>query len=719
MAERLGHSFIGSEHLLLAILTDENNVAAAILRAHHVTASRFRQALLRELGSAEGTQLTDAARTPALCRILAAAENTGSRVSSETLLESLLKEESCGAAAMLRSLGVSLNALRDACRAKTLPEPVRFDCKRCPHLAQYAVDLTSPEQLAQYDPLIGREREIEQVMRILLRRVKHNPVLIGRAGVGKSAIVEGIAQRIAAGDVPPALRERCILSLDMASLLAGARYRGDFEERFKACLEEAAADPKVILFLDEMHIVAGAGAAEGALDAANLLKPQLARGKLTLIGATTEEEYRRRIEKDAALSRRFQPVRVAEPTQAETITMLEGLLPCYTAFHGVRVSAEAVKAAVRDSVRYLHDRALPDKALDLLDEACAEKNLRKLHAHDAEAAEGIVCAADIEQVISAKTGIPLGRLTASDAERAAHLKEKLSAAIIGQEEAIGAVCHAVMRRSAGLHQSGRPVGSLLFLGATGVGKSALAQQLAEELYGGQCIRLDMSEYGEKHNAARLIGAPAGYVGYEDGGSLVDRVRRTPYCLIVFDELEKAHPDVLTLLLQILENGTLTDGQGQQADFSEAMIVLTSNLGASQLQSGGIGFANDDTGRERLLSQLRQTVRPELLGRLDEIVVFRRLDAKDHLRIAEGELHALAERSAAAGCAFSWTDEAAAYLAAQADTAHGGARAIRNAVVQQAENPLADLLLRGETACRLSVRGDALVAEAMSPAAERA
>jgi len=727
-AERLGHSFVGSEHLILAMLADGKNVGAAILRANRVHLQRFEQAVLREIGSGEPVALTDSAYTPALRRILRYAEQkcpTDMRVSSEHLLAAVLTEEQCGAAAIFRGMGISLHTLRASCGRQSVPErilddAVRFDPKSCPNLCKYAADLTDPASAAKFDPLIGRESEVEQVMQILLRRTKNNPVLIGQAGVGKTAIVEGIAQRILSGDVPPMLENRILLSLDLAALLAGARYRGDFEERLKACIDEASSEPQIILFIDELHTIAGAGAAEGAMDAANVLKPRLARGELHLIG-----EYRRHIEKDAALERRFQPVYIAEPSQADAVRMLEGLRPHYEAFHRLKIGADAIGAAVQYSVRYLHDRALPDKALDLLDEACAAKKLRVSRAADAETAQELIGihAAEIEQLISVKTGIPAQTLTESESEKLLRLEDTMRTRIVGQDEAITAVANAVRRSRAGLRGRGRPVGSFLFLGATGVGKTALAQCIADVLFDGSCIRTDMSEYTEKHNAARLIGAPPGYLGYDDGNSLVERVRKHPYSLILFDEIEKAHPDILTLLLQILEDGTLTDGQGRKADFSETMVILTSNLGAEQLKSAGIGFSEADSDdaerRERLLTHLRTIMRPELLNRLDEITVFRQMDESDHLRVAEQQLCALANRSAAADCELTWTEEAVKWIVRQSDTKHGSARAIRTAVAKYAEPLLADHILRhGAGAFRLGVRTGKLIAEssADTPAA---
>lgn len=725
-AESLGHSYIGSEHLILAMLSDGSNVGAAILRTHRVPYQRFQQAVLQEIGKADPTTLSESAYTPALRRILRNAEKQrGSQapVSSETLLRAVLADEHCGASAILRGMSISLHSLRAACSqeqplsAENNAYPV-FDRKACPMLAQYAHNLTDPAAAEQFDPLIGREHEMQQVLQILLRRMKNNPVLIGQAGVGKTAIIEGIAQRILRGEAAEALRGRVILSVDLTAMLAGAKYRGDFEERLKACIDEAVENPELLLFIDELHMIAGTGAAEGAIDAANILKPRLARGELQIIGATTEEEYRKQIEKDAALARRFQPVRVAEPSAAEAAEMLYGLRHRYEDYHHVEIGADAIQAAVNYSVRYLHDRALPDKALDLLDEACAARRLgcqndtdtaREWHSYPA------IHQADIEHMIAAKTGIPAEKLTESEAERLLHLEETLRQRVIGQDEAVKAVAQAIRRSRSGLRRSGRPIGAFLFLGATGIGKTELAKSIADTLFAGSMIRMDMSEYMEKHTAARLIGAPPGYVGYQEGMTLVERVRRAPYSLVLFDEMEKAHPDVLSLLLQILEDGKLTDGAGNEADFSETMLILTSNLGAETLQTGIIGFGDaadtEQRQREQLLSVLKKTMKPELLHRLDAAIVFRKLGANDLAEITEMQLGDLAERAAACGAQLTWTPEAAAYLIAKADTEHGGARAIRTALTQYAEPLLADSLLRcGKGIHRLCISGGALTVE---------
>ena len=723
-AEQLGHSFIGSEHLILAMLHDGSNVGAAILRTHRVHLQRFQQAVLQEIGKEAPVQLSEEAYTPALRRILRNAEKIKAHaadqpvVSSENLLLAVLKDEHSGAAMILREMGVSLNALRDACGQTDFlsGEPgdgfPQFDKKSCPTLAKYGKNLTEPLSADQTDPLIGRETEIQQVMQILMRRTKNNPILIGEAGVGKTAIVEGLAKRILSGKVPEALRKKVILSIDLTALLAGAKYRGDFEERLKACMDEAANDREIILIIDEIHMISGTGEAEGAIDAANEMKPRLARGEIQLIGATTEEEYRKVIQKDAALARRFQPVRISEPTPEAAIEMLHGLRPQYEAFHAIDIGSDAIEAAVQYSVRYLHDRALPDKALDLLDEACAACRLKSVktpavHVYEENAESWYVPSVhtdDIESIVSEKTGIPVKKLTESETDRLLHLEETISGRIIGQEEAVSAVANAIRRSRSGLRGQGRPIGAFLFLGMTGTGKTELAKAIADELFAGSCIRIDMSEYMEKHTASKLIGSPPGYIGYDEGSSLVDRVRRSPYSVILFDEMEKAHPDILSLLLQILEDGTLTDGQGVKANFADSLIILTSNLGAEQLQKGVIGFSDalhsENEQQQKIISILKKSIRPELFHRLDAAIVFKKLSDEDYEKITALQLNGLASRAKECGTELKWTPDAVRFLMHQADTEHGGARAIRTAMAQEVEPLLADSLLRKKEGAKL-------------------
>ncbi len=714
-AEQLGHTFVGSEHLLLAMLRDGNNVGAAILRTNRVHLRNYHQALLKEIGRGNAIQLTEAAFTPALCRILEHAKKLAQQqhqaaAGSEHLLLAVLHEEQCGAAAILRTMGISdpsqlYRAAREGVTDGVQLPNISFDEKRCPTLMKYGKHLTDPMIADTFDPLIGREQELRRIMQILLRRNKNNPCLIGTAGVGKTAIVEGVAKRIVQGKVPPALRDKAIISLDFTAMLAGAKYRGDFEDRLKACMDEAAAQSNLILFIDEVHIIVGAGAAEGAIDAANMMKPRLARGDLQIIGATTDSEYRKHIEKDAALERRFQAVQIAEPSPATAIAMLQGLRSRYEQYHHVQIDDVALQAAVQYSVRYIHDRALPDKALDLLDEACASLQMQtplsqNLTDNDMELATELTPTlphlqeSNIAAVVSARVGVPVQNPDQCEATALLHLEETLSKQIIGQDQAIKAVAAAIRRSRSGLRQGNRPWGSFLLLGPTGVGKTALARMIAEQLFEGNLIRLDMSEYMEKHAVSRLIGAPPGYVGHDEGGLLIDQVRKKPYSLVLFDEMEKAHPDVLNLLLQILEEGSLQDAQGNRADFSNTMIILTSNIGAENAVGQPLGFVGEDAQQGvQMLHQAQKMLRPELLHRLDEQIVFHRLTEADLHTIALRMLTQLRDRMAALQCGFSWTEESVSHLCAHADTTHGGARALRAYLVREVESLLADSLLQ--------------------------
>lgn len=714
-AEQLGHTFVGSEHLLLAMLRDGNNVGAAILRTNRVHLRNYHQALLKEIGRGNAIQLTEAAFTPALCRILEHAKKLAQQqhqaaAGSEHLLLAVLHEEQCGAAAILRTMGISdpsqlYRAAREGATDGVQLPNISFDEKRCPTLMKYGKHLTDPMIADTFDPLIGREQELRRVMQILLRRNKNNPCLIGTAGVGKTAIVEGVAKRIVQGKVPPALRDKAIISLDFTAMLAGAKYRGDFEDRLKACMDEAAAQSNLILFIDEVHIIVGAGAAEGAIDAANMMKPRLARGDLQIIGATTDSEYRKHIEKDAALERRFQAVQIAEPSPSTAIAMLQGLRSRYEQYHHVQIDDVALQAAVQYSVRYIHDRALPDKALDLLDEACASLQmqtplLQNLTDNDMELATELTPTlphlqeSNIAAVVSARVGVPVQNPDQCEATALLHLEETLSKQIIGQDQAIKAVAAAIRRSRSGLRQGNRPWGSFLLLGPTGVGKTALARMIAEQLFEGNLIRLDMSEYMEKHAVSRLIGAPPGYVGHDEGGLLIDQVRKKPYSLVLFDEMEKAHPDVLNLLLQILEEGSLQDAQGNRADFSNTMIILTSNIGAENAVGQPLGFVGEEAQQGvQMLHQAQKMLRPELLHRLDEQIVFHRLTEADLHTIALRMLTQLRDRMAALQCGFSWTEESVSHLCTHADTTHGGARALRAYLVREVESLLADSLLQ--------------------------
>ena len=565
---------------------------------------------------------------------------------------------------------------------------------------RFSRDLTRLAALGNLDPVIGREAEVERVLQILSRRSKNNPALIGEPGVGKTAVAEALALRLAAGNVPESLRGKRLLSLDVASMVAGTKYRGEFEERVNNILQEVARAGNVILFLDELHNIVGAGSAEGAVDAANILKPALGRGAFQVVGATTLEEYRRYIEKDAALERRFQPVVVKEPDRAAARAILEGLRPRYERHHRLTIADEALDAAVALSVRYLPDRFLPDKAIDLMDEAAARVKL----AGTPLLGRRLVNAADVSAACAQWTGIPLSSITRAESERLLALENELHRRVIGQEAAVSAVARAIRRSRVGLKEPGRPVGTFLFLGPTGVGKTELCKALAASLFGSEdaLIRFDMSEYMEKHTVSRLVGAPPGYVGHEEGGQLTQRVRRRPWSVVLFDEIEKAHPELWSILLQVMEDGVLTDGLGRRTDFRNTVLVMTSNLGARHLaeKAPALGFSaggrEGEQGRRRalVLEELKKTFSPEFLGRLDHVVLFDRLTGAENEAITRRLLDALAARLEGLGLALDAPEEAVACLARAASDGESGARPLRRAIREQVEDPAAQLLLEG-------------------------
>ena len=576
-------------------------------------------------------------------------------------------------------------------------------------LDQYSRDLTLIAGGGGTDPVVGREREISRVIQILSRRTKNNPVLVGEPGVGKTAVAEALARRVARGEVPDTLKNRRIVTLDLASMLAGTKYRGDFEDRVKCIIKEVQRAGDVIVFIDELHTIVGAGSAEGAIDAANILKPALGRGEIQVIGATTPEEYRKHIEKDAALERRFQPVNVPEPDGECCERMLLALRGSLEAHHGLRITDEAVSAAIRLSTRYICDRYLPDKAIDLLDEAASRVRV------EGSPSRTQVEASDVAEVVSAWTGVPASAITEPESERLLRLEEALHRRVVGQDEAVSAVARAIRRGRVGLADPRRPLGSFLFLGPTGVGKTELCRALAEAVYGDEeaLIRLDMSEYMEKHAVSKLIGSPPGYVGYGEGGQLTERVRRRPWSVVLFDEIEKAHEDVYNLLLQIMEDGRLTDSEGRRADFRSTIVVMTSNVGAKAITEnrpalGFSGAARDGDGavREAVMAELRQTFRPEFLNRVDDAIVFRRLTPADVRRIARGLTDAVRERMRALGVQLEVTDAALDLLAERGFDPTYGARPLRRCICTQLEDPAAEALLSGRTG-----PGDRLIADA--------
>ncbi len=766
-AQQLGHDYVGSEHLLLGLLQPAKSAAARLLLAQGLT----RQAVLDRVTAGRGTGAPLPLRrslTPSLEAIVEQAVRESQRlhcgkVSSRHLLLALLQQGGGSGAQLLAEVGLSPGrlsrqlAVSMAGSGGAFPSRSRGSMEYTPPpsavptrlLDQHTRDMVQQASRGGYDPVTDREEELRRVIQILIRRSKNNPLLLGDPGVGKTAVAEGLAQRMALGQVPEQLRRKRLLALDLPSLVAGTKYRGEFEERMKNILSEVHRAGNIILFLDELHTVIGAGSAEGAIDAANLIKPALARGELQLIGATTTGEFRRVIEKDAALERRFQPVRVEEPTEAQALSILRSLSPRYSLHHGLTFAPDAMEAAVSLSVRYLPDRRLPDKAIDLLDEAASRARLQaldppeglrrleeRLHRaaqerseaiagqdyekaalyRDAEASfrrqleeetgrwqaglsDPVVSAGEVAQVVSQWTGIPVTHLTQSERAQLLSLEDRLRRRVTGQEKAVAAVARAIRRSRTGLKERGRPTGSFLFLGPTGVGKTELCKALAQELFGKEeaLLRFDMTEFSEKHTVSRLTGSPPGYVGHEEGGQLTEAVRRHPYSVLLFDELEKAHPDVWSLLLQVMEDGILTDAQGRRADFRNTVLVMTSNVGGERLSGGTApGFVGSDAqAREdaALQRELRQVFRPEFLNRLDEVLIFHPLGQAEMIAIARKLLGEFSQRLAETGIGFHASEEAVAWLAQRGADPRYGARPLRRLIRTQVEDPAAELLLR--------------------------
>ena len=720
-AHDLGHSFVGSEHLLLGILAERDTAAARLLLRGGAEREGLRLALTDAVGLGASGAPTQGLNEDARRVVEAAGREAKllrhSFIGTEHLLLAILRCEDCGAKKLLLKSGLDADALKGELLslfgageekrtgaqngAVRTSSPLRRTETRT--LDQYGRDLTALALTGEIDPVVCREGEIRRAVQILSRRTKNNPVLVGEPGVGKTAVAEGLALMMARGRTTAELSQKRLVSLDIPSLLAGTKYRGDFEERVRAVLKDVRHAGDVILFIDELHTVVGAGSAEGAIDAANILKPALGRGEIQILGATTPEEYRRYIEKDAALERRFQPVRVGEPNREQTLSMLRSLRPGLERHHHVQIADEALEAAYELSERYIPERFLPDKAIDLVDEAASAARV------EADGRE--VDAAAVADVVSAWTEVPVSRLGADEKTELLGLAEKLRRRVVGQDAAAETVARAIRRSRVGLGDGRRPVGSFLFLGPTGVGKTELCRALAEEIYGdsGALIRLDMSEYMEKHAVSRILGSPPGYVGYEEGGQLTEQVRRRPWSLVLFDEIEKAHEDVWGILLQIMDAGRLCDAAGRQVDFRNTLIVMTSNIGAAAIGEGrgAIGFSasgREDAAEERVREELRATFRPEFLNRIDETVIFHPLSEADLRRITRLLLGEAAARFEKLGVTLRFSDEAVALIASRGGGKYG-ARPLRRAVQSLLEDPAAELLLSGGAGA-----GDTLLAE---------
>ena len=713
----LGHSYVGTEHLLLGILRERAGLGARILRDRGLSEHSLKDAISRANGTGEPGVPTQGLTKHAWQAIEKAASDAArlghSYIGTEHLLLGILRQPDCGGARALAAAGLSVNDIYTDILAvfgtgsfKPRSQPPVQPKATVKHsetrvLDQYSRDLTLLAASGSFDPVIGRDEEIRRSVQILSRRSKNTPVLIGEPGVGKTAVAEGIAAYIAGSDAPDSMAGKRLVALDLPALLAGTKYRGDFEERVKAVLKDVKKAGDVILFIDEMHTMIGAGSAEGAIDAANILKPALGRGEVQIIGATTPEEYRRHIEKDAALERRFQPVKIAEPSRSDSLKMLGAVRQSLEKHHGVKISDAALTAAVDLSARYINDRFLPDKAIDLADEAAA---------HIRVSGGGLVTAEDIAGIVSMWTGIPVANLSADETKRLCNMESILHRRVIGQNEAVTAVSRAIRRGRVGLSDPNRPIGSFLFLGPTGVGKTELCRALAEAVFGESdaMIRLDMSEYMEKHAVSKLIGSPPGYVGYEDGGQLTERVRRKPWSVVLFDEIEKAHEDVWGILLQIMDDGRLTDSAGRVVSFRNTIIVMTSNVGAKSISDGRprMGFTPDGGDeaqlmRARINEELRRTFKPEFLNRIDETIVFRRLSRAEIRSIAERMLLTVAERFKALGMTLSVPDQVVDFLAERGYDEKYGARPLRRAIRSMIEDKAAELMLtdslgRGDT-----------------------
>ena len=775
-AEQFGHSYVGTEHVLLGLLKEGSGVAYTALSNCGVTADAVAAKIRESAYGGAPTDLTANDFTPRTKRVLRSAVAVSARVGSsyvgtEHLLIALVSDSDSYAVSFLNEMGVSVNALVQAIQNQLggqsnqsggFSQGGGFEQGNGQQeggsaLDKFGRDLTKAAKNGEIDPVIGREKEIERVIQILSRRTKNNPVLIGEPGVGKTAVAEGLALEIAKGNVPEILRDKRVVSLDLTGMVAGAKYRGDFEERIKAAIDEVKSSGNTILFIDELHTIIGAGAAEGSADAANILKPSLARGDFQVIGATTLNEYRKYIEKDAALERRFQPVKIGEPTQEQAVEILKGLRDSYEAHHKVKITDEAIEAAVKLSSRYIADRYLPDKAIDLIDEGASKvrlaamtspdnvkeledkvKNLENekasaVNEQDFERAAklrdeqkrvqeqldeakknwqerrmddgGEVSAEVIAQIVSDWTGIPVVQLTKEESERLLNMEKVLHERVVGQDEAVTSIAKAIRRGRVGLKDPKRPVGSFIFLGPTGVGKTELCKALAQAMFGDEnaMLRLDMSEYMEKHTVSKLIGSPPGYVGFDEGGQLTEKVRRKPYSVVLFDEIEKAHPDVFNMLLQILEDGRLTDSQGRTVDFKNTVIIMTSNVGARLItdKQKSLGFAQDNKEQKQedirtlVMGELKKVFRPEFLNRVDDIIVFNKLTQDEIKQIAGKMLETLSKRLAAMDISIAFTDAAVTAIADKGFDDSYGARPLRRAIQSEIEDALSEKMLDGE------------------------
>lgn len=772
-AEELGHDYIGSEHILLGILKQPDSVAGQVLSGRSITYSSVRSILVDEIGRGPQTALDADDFTPRCKYILQSsvyiAKASGQDlVGTEHLLAAILRDPICFAARVINSYGVSSSMLIDDMNKRLMNSAdsssdddysggEEGDGKSGSSVIEkYGKDLTKLAKEGRIDPVIGRKEEIERVIEILLRRTKNNPCLIGEPGVGKTAIAEGLALKIVKGEVPDLLKNKRIISIDLTSMVAGSKYRGDFEERIKKFIDQVEKDGNIILFIDEIHNIVGAGSAEGSSDAANILKPALARGELQLIGATTTDEYRKYIAKDGALERRFQPVTVGEPTEEEAVEILKGIKDKYEAHHKVKITDEAINAAVKLSARYVGDRYLPDKAIDLIDEACAKVRLKtykqpdsvkeledklkkvtaekesavnaqefeqaaKLRDEEKEIQEklssaqlkwdsatsrklGEVTPDDIAEIVSSWTHIPVSKLTLEESKRLLNLESELHKRIIGQDEAVSAVAKAIRRSRVGLKDPKRPIGSFIFLGPTGVGKTELCKALAEAMFGDEnaIIRLDMSEYMEQYSVSKLIGSAPGYVGYDEGGQLTEKIRRRPYSVVLFDEIEKAHPDVFNMLLQVLDDGILTDSQGRKVSFKNAIIIMTSNVGATQITqsqrtlgfSGGGSVQTNQEIHDAVMGELKKTFRPEFLNRVDDIIVFSRLTKENIREIAGKMLKEVSARVKEMDIGLEFTDKAIDKISDEGFDDVYGARPLRRAIYNNIEDKLSEQILEG-------------------------